>query len=172
MNRLVEKILQMARLENKEFKLEKQKIAIHEVLQLIGENTKIKLKESGDISIKLNAKNDIIWADQVHLTNVFYNLIDNAIKYSDEPKNIEIETLNRKGSLTIKFKDNGHGMNKKELLHIFDRFYRIEAGNVHNIKGYGLGLTYVKAVIDKHNGQINVKSEPGIGSTFELRFPV
>lgn len=172
MNRLVEKILQMARLENKEFKLEKQKVAIHDMLQMIGENTKIKLKESGDISIRLNAQNDTVLADQLHLTNVFYNLIDNAIKYSEEPKNIEIETLNQKAYILIRFKDNGHGMNKKELQHIFDRFYRIEAGNVHNIKGYGLGLTYVKAVIEKHSGQINVKSEPGIGSTFEIKLPV
>jgi len=172
MNRLVEKILQMARLENKEFKLEKQKIAVHDLLEMIGENTKIKLKDSGKISINLKAKLDTVNADQVHLTNVFYNLIDNAIKYSEEPKIIEIETLNQKNYLVVKIIDNGQGMNKKELQHIFDRFYRIEAGNVHNIKGYGLGLTYVKAVIDKHNGYINVKSEPGIGSTFEVKLPI
>jgi len=172
MNRLVEKILQMARLENKEFKLEKQKVAVHDILEMISENTKIKLNESGNISLNTKAKTDTILADQVHLTNVFYNLIDNAIKYSDEPKNIEIESLNQKNYLVVRIKDNGHGMSKKELQHIFDRFYRIEAGNVHNIKGYGLGLTYVKAVIDKHNGQINVKSEEGIGSTFEIKFPL
>lgn len=172
MNRLVEKILQMARLENKEFKLEKQKIAVHDILEMIGENTKIKLKDSGEINLKLKATNNTITADQLHLTNVFYNLIDNAIKYSAEPKNIEIETLNQKSYLVVRIKDNGHGMDKKEVQHIFDRFYRIEAGNVHNIKGYGLGLTYVKAVIDKHQGQINVKSEPGIGSTFEIKLPI
>lgn len=172
MNRLVEKILQMARLENKEFKLEKQKVFVHDILEMIGENTKIKIQNSGEISLKLNAINTTIIADQLHLTNVFYNLIDNALKYSDQPKNIEIETINQKNSIIIRFKDNGHGMNKKELQHIFDRFYRIEAGNVHNIKGYGLGLTYVKAVIDKHNGQINVKSEAGIGSTFEIKLPI
>lgn len=172
MNRLVEKILQMARLENKEFKLEKQKVAVHELLEMITENTGIKLQKDESIKLSKQAENDIVHADQLHLTNVFYNLIDNALKYSDQPKEIIIKTYNQKNNLCVSIQDNGHGMSKKELQHIFDRFYRVEAGNVHNIKGYGLGLTYVKAVIDKHNGQISVKSEAGVGSTFEIKLPV
>ncbi len=172
MNRLVEKILQMARLENKEFKLEKQKVDVHEMIEMISENTKIKLKDKGDIELQLNAHKNELLADQVHLTNVFYNLLDNAIKYAEEPIHIIIQTLNLKNQLIIRLKDNGQGMNKKDLQHIFDRFYRVEVGNVHNTKGYGLGLTYVRAVIEKHNGQINVKSEIGVGSTFEVKLPI
>lgn len=172
MNRLVEKILQMARLESKELKLEKQSINVHEVLQNILENTQIKLEDKGNISSDFQANTFEVLADQVHLINVFYNLLDNAIKYSEEPVQIKITTSNTKHHLSISISDNGKGMSKKELQYIFDRFYRIEAGNVHNIKGYGLGLTYVKAIIEKHGGSIHVKSELGIGSSFELRLPI
>ncbi len=172
MNRLVEKILQMARLESKELKLDKQIINVHELLTSIQENTQIKLEEKGNISSDLKATNFEIPVDQVHLTNVFYNLIDNAIKYSVEPTQIKISTTNIKHHLSISISDNGKGMSKKELQYIFDRFYRIDAGNVHNIKGYGLGLTYVKAIIEKHGGSIHVKSELGIGSSFEIRLPI
>ncbi|NPD47126.1 MULTISPECIES: HAMP domain-containing sensor histidine kinase [unclassified Lentimicrobium] len=172
MNRLVEKILQMARLESKELKLEKQTIDVHEVLQNIVENTQIKLEDKGNISSDFQANTFEVLADQVHLINVFYNLLDNAIKYSEEPVQIKIATSNTKYHLSINISDKGKGMNKKELQYIFDRFYRIEAGNVHNIKGYGLGLTYVKAIIEKHGGSIHVKSELGIGSSFEIRLPI
>lgn len=161
MNRLVEKILQMARLENKEFKIDFQQNSIHKILHLIVENTKVKIENQGSIELNLKAENDLVNSDQVHITNVFYNLIDNAIKYSKEPIQIEIVSFNTKNQLIVSIKDHGIGMSKKELQHIFDRFYRIEAGNVHNVKGYGLGLTYVKSVIDKHKGNINVKSEEG-----------
>lgn len=172
MNRLVEKILQMARLESKELKLDKQLINVHELLQNTLENTRIKLEEKGNISADFKADNFEINADQVHLINVFYNLLDNAIKYSEEPVQIKISTSNIKHQLSITISDNGKGMSKKELQYIFDRFYRIEAGNVHNIKGYGLGLTYVKAIVEKHTGSIHVKSELGMGSSFEIRLPI
>lgn len=171
MNRLVEKILQMARLESKELKLEKQIVNVHDILQMIVENTQVKLEGKGNVSAEFQAINYEISADQVHLTNVFYNLLDNAIKYSEEPINIKLTTKNSKNYLSIFFDDNGKGMSKKELQYIFDRFYRIEAGNVHNIKGYGLGLTYVKAIIAKHSGSIQVKSELGKGSSFEIKLP-
>lgn len=172
MNRLVEKILQMARLESKELKLDKQLINVHELLHNILENTQIKLEEKGFIKSEFEASNFEIYADQVHLTNVFYNLLDNAIKYSEEPVQIKVNTSYSKHHLSIIISDNGKGMSKKELQYIFDRFYRIEAGNVHNIKGYGLGLTYVKAIIEKHGGSIHVKSELGIGSSFEISLPI
>lgn len=172
MNRLVEKILQMARLENKELKLEIQKVKIHDILTAIIENSQVKLKDQGNISTCLNADQDDINADQVHLTNVFYNLLDNAIKYSDNPVDINVSTSSTKSHVFINIKDHGKGMNKKEIQHIFDRFYRIEAGNVHNVKGYGLGLTYVKAIIEKHGGSITVKSELNVGSSFEIKLPI
>lgn len=172
MNRLVEKILQMARLENKELKLDKQITDLHEILSNIAENTKVKLKDKGALDLSLLAQQTKVLADPVHLTNVVYNLIDNAIKYSKEPVQIEMHTKNVKNQLCIVVKDHGMGMSKKELQHIFDRFYRIEAGNVHNVKGHGLGLTYVKAIIEKHKGEILVKSEINKGSRFEIRLPL
>jgi len=172
MNRLVEKILQMARLENKELKLEIQTLKVHDILKAIIENSQVKLKDKGNISTCFNADEDEINADHVHLTNVFYNLLDNAIKYSNSPVDINISSSSTKSHISIQIKDHGQGMNKKELQHIFDRFYRIEAGNVHNVKGYGLGLTYVKAIIEKHGGSITVKSELNVGSTFEIKLPI
>ncbi len=172
MNRLVEKILQMARLENKELELEQTKVNVHEVLNLIIENTKMKLGEKGEISAQFNAGKFIIKADQDHLTNVIYNLIDNAIKYSDNQIDIKLSSFNTKSMFCLSIEDKGKGIGKKDLPHIFDRFYRIESGNVHNVKGYGLGLSYVKAIIEKHKGQILVKSEEGKGSIFEIRLPI
>jgi len=169
MNRLVEKILQMARLENKELELEQTLINVHEILTLVLENTKMKLDGKGDIRAILKANKPMVLADQVHLTNVFYNLIDNAIKYSDKQIDIQLTSYNTKSMFCLAIEDKGKGIAKKDLPHIFDRFYRIESGNVHNVKGYGLGLSYVKAIIEKHKGQIIVKSEEGKGSIFEIR---
>ena len=172
MNRLVEKILQMARLENKELTLDKQTINLNETLSNIAENTAVRLKDKGELKLSLNAQQAKVMVDPVHLTNVIYNLIDNAIKYSKEPVWIEIQSKNLKNQLCIVVKDSGMGMSKKELQHIFDRFYRIEAGNVHNVKGHGLGLTYVKAIVEKHKGEVLVKSEINKGSSFEIRLPL
>ena len=172
MNRLVEKILQMARLENKELELEQTEVNIHNILNFIIENTKMKLGGKGEISAQLKADQFIVIADQDHLTNVVYNLIDNAIKYSDKQVDIKLHSFNTKSMFCLSIEDKGKGIGKKEIPHIFDRFYRIESGNVHNVKGYGLGLSYVKAIIEKHKGQILVNSEEGKGSTFEIRLPI
>ncbi|NOR87814.1 MAG: GHKL domain-containing protein [Bacteroidales bacterium] len=171
MNRLVEKILQMARLENKELELDRTKVNVHELLEIILENTHVKLNGDGKIKFDLGASNFWVKADQDHLTNVIYNLLDNAIKYSDKEINIEVKTYNHRSQFCLLVTDQGKGMDKKEIQYIFDRFYRIESGNVHNVKGYGLGLTYVKAIIEKHQGQVLVKSEVGKGSSFEIRLP-
>lgn len=172
MNRLVEKILQMARLESKELKLDIQLVKVHDLLTSIIENTQVKLNDQGKISSDLRAEHHEINADQVHLINVFYNLLDNAIKYSETPVHINISTSSSRNHISIIIKDHGKGMNKKELQHIFDRFYRIEAGNVHNVKGYGLGLTYVKAIVEKHHGSISVRSELNVGTSFEIKLPI
>ncbi len=172
MNRLVEKILQMARLENKELELEKTEIDVHQILNLIIENTQMKLKGKGQISFQKNTEYSFIIADQDHLTNVIYNLIDNAIKYSTKTIDIQIKSYLTKSMFCLSISDKGNGIDKKDLPHIFERFYRIESGNIHNVKGYGLGLTYVKAIIEKHQGQILVNSEMGKGSTFEIRLPI
>lgn len=111
-------------------------------------------------------------ADEVHFSNIIYNLMDNAVKYSGDHVKIEIATTNSKGNVVIKIKDSGIGMNKETQMHIFEKFYRAHTGNLHNIKGFGLGLSYVKAIVESHKGKIKVDSAVGKGSTFTIELPL
>nr|MBA3663131.1 ATP-binding protein [Bacteroidota bacterium] len=111
-------------------------------------------------------------ADKVHLTNIIFNLIDNAIKYTQGVPEIVITTYNTAEGIMVEIKDNGIGITKENQRKIFDKFYRVPTGNVHNVKGFGLGLSYVLAVVLKHNGTIAVESEPGKGSTFKVHLPI
>ena len=113
----------------------------------------------------------MINADKVHLTNIIYNLLDNANKYSPDAPQIHIRTENISTGVILKISDQGIGMDKEYIEKIFDKFYRVSTGNVHDVKGFGLGLSYVKSVIDMHHGNISVKSEPGKGSTFKVYLP-
>ena len=108
----------------------------------------------------------------MHFTNIFFNLVDNATKYSNENPIIDISTSNTDGAIQIHIKDNGIGMDKETQNHIFEKFYRAHTGNLHNVKGFGLGLTYVKNIVDAHSGKISVSSELGKGSTFTLTFSI
>jgi two-component system phosphate regulon sensor histidine kinase PhoR len=108
----------------------------------------------------------------VHFSNIIFNLLDNAVKYSKEKPKITVETSNNAHNLILKVRDNGIGMNKETLSHIFEKFYRAHTGNLHNVKGFGLGLSYVKAVVDAHGGKIKVDSTVGKGSVFTLEFPL
>ena len=121
--------------------------------------------------MQLKATKPILNGDKVHLTNVMVNLIDNALKYNTEKPRIIINTVNSDGSLLIRVQDNGIGISKSNQKKIFDKLYRVPMGNVHNFKGFGLGLSYVKATMDLHDGNISVDSEPGKGSTFTLKLP-
>ena len=114
----------------------------------------------------------MITADDVHFSNIIFNLLDNAIKYSREQPKIEVETLNHGGMLAIKVKDNGIGMNKETQTRVFEKFYRAHTGNLHDVKGFGLGLSYVKALVDAHGGKVKVDSAQGKGSTFTVTFPL
>jgi two-component system, OmpR family, phosphate regulon sensor histidine kinase PhoR len=171
MNMQVETILQAAQMEKQEIKLTLKKINIHEVINNVYENTNIQVEEKeGTLATILKATNPIIKADEVHFSNIIFNLLDNAIKYSKDKPEIKIETENIGNTVQIKFSDNGIGMSKDTLNNIFEKFYRAHTGNLHNVKGFGLGLTYVKQIVDAHHGKIKVQSTIGKGSVFTLIF--
>ena len=169
----VERVLQIATLD-KEIKLNKSKIDIHQLIEKVILNFDLALKEKKVVvNISLNATNYEVIADEVHLTNIFQNLIDNAIKYGyQKALVIDILTEDNNGSIQFTIRDNGIGIAKENLKLIFDKFYRVPTGDVHNVKGFGLGLNYVKTMVKEHNGEIEVKSELTKGTTFIVTLPV
>ena len=168
----VEKVLQIATLDKKDFKLKFENADIHDIIQKALGNIDIMVeKRNGQITSQLLASNPVLEADKVHLTNIIYNLLDNANKYSPEAPEIHIRTENISTGVIIKISDKGIGMAQEAAEKIFDKFYRVSTGNVHDVKGFGLGLSYVKSVIDMHHGTISVKSELGKGSTFKVYLP-
>ena len=172
MNRHVETILQAALQEKQEMKLELMELHVHQVIDKTLENYRLQLEEKGGkVELKLNAQNDLIVADEIHFTNLLSNLIDNAIKYSYEKVLIKISTQSTSRFMVVTVQDNGIGMSKESVKHIFEKFYRAHTGNVHNIKGFGLGMSYVKMVIDAHKGRIKVDSTLGKGTTFTIEIP-
>ncbi len=169
---LVESILQTSILDKGEFKLKINQVDVHEIINQAIQNTQLLIDQrGGSITKQLGASNCIISADKLHLTNIIFNLIDNAVKYTKDQPNIIITTKDTADGIEIVIKDNGIGISKDNLRKIFDKFYRVPTGNVHNVKGFGLGLSYVKAVVEKHNGTIHVESEIGKGSTFKILLP-
>lgn len=172
MNKQVEKILQAARIERQDIKLNLVQLDAHEVIRKVADNFALQIQENnGTLNLDLHADKHIIQADEVHFSNIIFNLLDNAIKYTKEHPNILVETLMNGQQIAIKFKDNGIGMNKETQARIFEKFYRAHTGNLHNVKGFGLGLSYVKVMVEAHNGRIRVESAPGKGSTFTISLP-
>ncbi|MFC2110820.1 sensor histidine kinase [Bacteroidota bacterium] len=168
----VEKVLQMAYIEKRKFKLKIEEININELIENVKSNFEITIKENqGKFSINLKAENSRILADKLHLTNVIYNLADNAIKYSDKEPEIRIETINENARLRISVIDNGIGIDKKYIKKIFSKFYRVPTGNIHNVKGFGLGLNYVQKIVKVHKWKIEVSSVINKGSRFEIIIP-
>lgn len=173
MNKHVETILQAALMERQELQLNLQPLHAHTIINDVQDNYQLQLKQKeGEIIMRLNAKNDLIMADEVHFTNLMSNLIDNAIKYTKEKPRIVISTHCSKKYFMIRVEDNGIGMNKETVKRIFERFYRAHTGNLHNVKGFGLGMSYVKTVIDAHKGRIKVESTLGKGSAFTVEMPI
>ncbi|NMC39470.1 MAG: HAMP domain-containing histidine kinase [Bacteroidales bacterium] len=172
MNKKVETILQIASLDKKEINFNYEKLSLHSVIERAAETIEIHVNQKkGKLSLKLDAENPVIYGDQEHLTNLVNNLLDNAIKYSPENPDITVSTSNTDGGIMMAVQDKGIGMTKSVQSKIFERFYRQSSGNVHDVKGFGLGLNYVRAIIDAHRGSINVLSEPGRGSRFEIFLP-
>jgi two-component system, OmpR family, phosphate regulon sensor histidine kinase PhoR len=170
---LVESILQTSILDKGEFKLKLTEVDVHEIISTAINNTQLLISQrKGNVHTYLKAQKFRLQADRVHLTNIIFNLIDNAIKYSRDAPEISVSTFNTAEGIMIQVKDNGIGISKENQRKIFDKFYRVPTGNVHNVKGFGLGLSYVLAVVLKHNGTISVNSEPGKGSTFNVHLPI
>jgi two-component system, OmpR family, phosphate regulon sensor histidine kinase PhoR len=174
MNKQVETILQAALLDKQEVQLRLRELSVHEILSHIVDNFKLQLTDrNGKLQLELDAENDLVDGDEVHITNMLSNLVDNAIKYAKEdvPPEILIQTTNYGKFLRIRLEDNGIGMSKETVSRIFEKFYRAHTGNIHNVKGFGLGLSYVRTMVDAHNGKIKVDSTPGKGSVFTVDLP-
>ncbi|AMD84705.1 two-component system, OmpR family, phosphate regulon sensor histidine kinase PhoR [Capnocytophaga haemolytica] len=173
MHSQVENILQVSRLEKGELNIEKEPLDAHDLLVRAISHLQVMLEErKGVIRTHFLAENSDVSANESHLTNVFINVIENAIKYSPKPPIIDVYTENVKNKILIRIKDRGQGMSRQAMKQIFTKFYREHTGDLHNVKGHGLGLAYVKSIVQYHQGTISVESEKGKGSTFFIKLPV
>lgn len=169
----VERVLQAARLERGEIALSKSEFDVHDCISSVVESLSLQIgANGGEISTDFRADNSIIVADEMHITNSLLNLLDNAMKYTDATPQINISTHNEGNSMIIRVKDNGIGISKEHQQKVFDKLYRVPTGNIHNVKGFGLGLSYVKAIADAHHGEVAVESAPKAGSIFEISLPI
>ena len=169
---MVESVLQTSIIDKGELKFKIQQLSVHEIISKAVKNIELQITQKGGvIEQQLNATHFEVEGDKTHLSNIVYNLLDNANKYSHYEPKIEISTENIVGGVLIKIKDNGVGIRPEDHSKIFEKLYRVPTGNVHDVKGFGLGLSYVKAIVEKHNGTINVSSQLGKGSTFTIFIP-
>ncbi len=168
-----EQILQTAIIDKGQLKMQKSLNNMHDIITAaVGSKTIAIENKGGKIEVQLRAQNAEVIGDNIHLTNVIINLLDNAIKYCLDKPDIIINTINSNKYLLIRIRDNGIGISKTNRKKIFEKLYRVPTGNVHNFKGFGLGLSYVKAIIDQHDGEVSVDSELGKGSTFTIKLPI
>ena len=168
---LVETILQSAKMSNKNFKLNPKELDTHEIIHRVAASFRLTLANRGGFIEKhLDAAPPTLVADELHLTNMIYNLVDNGIKYSTGAPHIVISTQREAGRFVLSVQDFGVGIAKDDLKHIFDKFYRVSTGDVHDVKGFGIGLNYVASVVRLHHAHIKVESEPGQGSKFTITF--
>ncbi len=172
MNKKVETILQIASLDKKEIEFKFENLSLHSVINRAVETIEILVSQrKGTLNLNLNASNPFIYGDNDHLINLVNNLLDNAIKYSEDAPEILIETQNNTKGIIMSVTDKGIGMSKSVQNRIFERFYRQTSGNVHDVKGFGLGLNYALAIVEAHKGEIKVDSEPDKGSRFDVFLP-
>lgn len=175
MGKHVETILQAGLMERQDIKMSMHPVHINVLLPRVLESYNLQLKDKGgEATLLLNAKNDLVNVDEQHFSNLISNLVDNAIKYSKEtePVHIKVTTHSSGKTLILQIADNGIGMSKETVKRIFEKFYRAHTGNLHNVKGFGLGMSYVKTIVDAHKGKIKVDSVYGKGSTFTMEFPL
>ncbi|MBS1507674.1 MAG: HAMP domain-containing histidine kinase [Bacteroidetes bacterium] len=168
----VERVLQMARLEKSDVGLKKERLNVHSLIHEAVQNSALAIQEkNGTINWQLDASSQWINADKLHFTNVLFNLIDNAIKYNKNVPVLNIVTGNQGKQIFVEIRDNGIGISPENQRKIFHQFYRVPTGNLHDVKGFGLGLNYVKLIVESHRGKITVMSKPGEGSIFKIMLP-
>jgi two-component system, OmpR family, phosphate regulon sensor histidine kinase PhoR len=168
----VERVLQMARLDKGDAGLKKEDLNLHEIINEVADSIQVPLQErNGNIQLKLEAARPEIQADRHHLGNVIFNLLDNAIKYCISRPEIRIISEQHPHGIQLIVQDNGIGISEENRKRIFQKFYRVPTGNIHDVKGFGLGLHYVKQIVEAHRGRISVSSEPGKGCTFTIFLP-
>ena len=173
MHAQVENVLRISKLEKKELDINKENLDIHDIIEDAIEHVDLIIEDrQGEITKKFDATRTSVLLNDVHFTNVLVNILDNAIKYSADIPIIEVKTENIKDFIIINIKDNGIGMSKVAQKRIFEKFYREHTGDLHNVKGHGLGLAYVKRIVEDHNGEVYVESEKGKGSTFIIKLPL
>lgn len=172
---LVEKVLQMSMFERKKAIFKMKQLDLNEMVESVANTFTLRVEHTGGkIYTEIEAVNSTIYVDEMHFQNVIFNLMDNAVKYRkpDRPINIYIRTWNDDTSLYLSIRDTGVGIKKDNLKKVFEKFYRVHTGNVHDVKGFGLGLAYVKKIIDLHKGDITVESEYGKGTKFTIKLPI
>ncbi|MBK7964433.1 MAG: HAMP domain-containing histidine kinase [Bacteroidetes bacterium] len=163
----------MAQIDKGEIKINKENISLKEVIESAAASMQLSVQQrEGNIEIDWKGGDVQIYADANHILNVFINLLDNANKYSNEAPSITIQVYFESSKIAVAIKDKGIGMSKEVVKRVFETFFRATSGNIHDVKGFGLGLSYVKAIIDMHDGNIEVQSELGKGSTFIVRLPM
>jgi len=169
----IERVLSIARLEKKELRLEPSEVNINDLIVVVVDSMSLQLqKKNADITMNLESEPPVIMADELHLSNVIYNLIDNANKYSADAPQITLSTRHTNKNMIIEVSDKGIGMTKEQTKRIFDQFYRVPTGNLHDVKGFGLGLNYVQDIIEQMGGTVKVHSEKDKGTTFEIILPL
>lgn len=169
----IERVLDLARLEKETLKLDQVDVHINDLVSAVTDSMQLRMQNiGGKFSVDLAATKDVVVGDELHFSNVFYNLLDNAIKYNKGDLHVNIQSKNVGDTIVVTIADNGIGMSRDHLQKIFDQFYRIPTGNVHNVKGFGLGLSYVQDILRRLNGKITVKSEKDKGTTFEVILPI
>ena len=172
MHAQVENVLRISKLERKELDIKKENHNVHDMLEEAIEHVSLIVEDrEGSVKTNLKASKTTALVSDIHFTNVLVNVLENAVKYSVEAPEIEVSTENVKNFIVIKIKDNGIGISKASQKKIFDKFYREHTGDIHNVKGHGLGLAYVKRIIDDHHGEVMVESDKGKGSTFIIKIP-
>ena len=168
----VDRVLQLTTLERDGPSLNTEAIDLHALVREVASSFALVLEErNGELTLDLKAARPVVKGDRVHLSNALSNLIDNAIKYSPEAPHVTVSTRDEGGDLAVEVADRGIGIAREHLRHVFERFYRVPTGNVHDVKGFGLGLHHVQQVIKAHHGSVRVHSEPGRGSRFILLLP-